>query len=259
MTDSRLRLLIRDRVAWLTICREDKLNALDAEMVDALLPICRHVERSDARIMILTGQGQRSFCAGGDIDAWSALSPESFGRHWLRDGHQALDALARLAVPVVAVLNGHCLGGGLELAACADLRIAEEHVKIGLPEASLGIVPGWSGTQRTSRRFSTQIVRRMALLGEVFDAQQALTLGIVDQVAARGEGLRAADAVVQRVMTRAARATELIKMLINLAEGEESGRVAETMAGFLAAGSPELSEGLSGFRSRREPGSQRGG
>ena len=158
-------------------------------MVDALVPLCRQIERSAARVVILTGEG-KSFCAGGDIAAWSALSPQDFGMHWLRDGHQAFDALARLRQPLIAVLNGHCLGGGLELAACADLRIAEAHVKIGLPETGLGIIPGWSGTQRVSRRFGAQLVRRMAMFGEVFTADQALSLGIVDQVVATGEGLR---------------------------------------------------------------------
>jgi enoyl-CoA hydratase/carnithine racemase len=239
-------------IRGLTIRRSDKLNALDAEMVDALLPLCRTIERSEARVVILTGEG-KSFCAGGDIAAWSALSPKEFGMQWLRDGHQAFDALARLRQPLIAVLNGHCLGGGLELAACADLRIAEAHVKIGLPETGLGIIPGWSGTQRLSRRFGAQLVRRMALMAEVFSADQALALGIVDQVAATGEGLAAAQVVVDRVLSRSPLATDVTKMLINSAEGEEQGRVGEVLAGAFAAGSKDLAEGLTAFRERRKP------
>ncbi len=253
MNDTRLELILDGAVARLTIRRADKLNALDAEMVDALLPICRQVERSQARILIMTGEGVRSFCAGGDIDAWSGFAPDAFGRHWLRDGHQALDALARLTVPVIAVLNGHCLGGGLELAACADLRIAEPHVKIGLPEPSLGIVPGWSGTQRVSRRFGAQLVRRMALFGEVFGAEQALRLGLIDEVAEAGQGMAVAERHAAAVIARAPLATELVKMLVNVGEGEEGGRVAEAMAGALAAGSPQLATGLAAFRARRAP------
>ncbi|MGV8987208.1 MAG: enoyl-CoA hydratase/isomerase family protein [Cypionkella sp.] len=252
MTDPRLDLTVEGGVARLVIRRADKLNALDAAMVDAILPLCRQIEASDARVVILTGEG-KSFCAGGDIAAWGALSPDDFGLHWLRDGHQAFDALARLRQPLIAVLNGHCLGGGLELAACADLRIAEAHVKIGLPETGLGIIPGWSGTQRASRRFGAQLVRRMALFGEVFTADQALGLGIVDQVAASGEGMSAAHAVVDRLLSRAPRATELTKMLINVAEGEEQGRVVEVLAGALAAGSEEMKEGLAAFRDKRKP------
>ena len=253
MTDARLDLVIDSQIARLTIRRAEKQNALDAAMVDALIPLCRAVERSDARVLILTGEGEKSFCAGGDIAAWGGWSPAAFGRHWVRDGHQAFDALARLSIPVIAVLNGHCLGGGLELAACADLRIAEDHVKLGQPEAGLGIIPGWSGTQRAVRRFGAQAVRRMALMGEVFTADQAFALGIVDQVVARGTGLAAADAVATRLQARSPRATEITKMLINAADGEDRDRVLESLAGVIAAGSEDLAEGLTAFRDKRKP------
>lgn len=253
MTDPRLHLAIAGDVAHLTIRRADKRNALDAAMVDALLPLCRQIERSAARAVILTGEGGKSFCAGGDIAAWSGCPPGAFGRHWVRDGHAALDALARLVLPVIAVLNGDCLGGGLELAACADLRIAEAHVRIGQPEAALGIIPGWSGTQRAVRRFGAQTIRRMALLGEVFTAGEALQLGLVDQVVPTGAGPAAAAAVVDRLRTRAPRATELTKMLLNAAENEERERVIEALAGTVAAASADLAEGLAAFRDRRKP------
>jgi enoyl-CoA hydratase/carnithine racemase len=148
----RIYLNIERGIARLELRRPEKLNALDAEMVDEIALRCREIERSDARVVILSGEG-KAFCAGGDIAAWSGETPEAFGRHWVRDGHMAFDALARLSVPVIAVLDGHALGGGLELAACADLRIAEAQVKIGQPETGLGIIPGWSGTQRAVRRF----------------------------------------------------------------------------------------------------------
>ena len=247
----RLDLRIEADVAWLTIRRPDKLNALDAEMVEELSALCRQIERSDGRVVILTGEGDRSFCAGGDIAAWSHLSPEDFGRRWLRDGHAAFDALARLRQPVIAVLNGHCLGGGLELAACADYRLAEAHVRIGLPETSLGIIPGWSGTQRAVRRFGAGIVRRMALFGEVFSAEEAQRCGLVDQVVPTGGGIAAAQAFASRVIARAPRATELTKMLINAAESEERERVLEALAGSVAAASEDLREGLAAFHEKR--------
>jgi enoyl-CoA hydratase/carnithine racemase len=253
VTDPRLHLDLTDDVARLTIRRADKLNALDAEMVDALVPLCRQIERAGAFALVLTGEGEKSFCAGGDIAAWSGWSPEDFGRHWVRDGHAAFDTLARLSCPVIAVLNGHCLGGGLELAACADLRIAESHVKIGQPEAGLGIIPGWSGTQRAVRRFGAQVVRRMALMGEVFTADQAQALGLVDEVVAKGEGLAAAERVVERLRARSPRATELTKMMINAAEGEERERIVEALAGTIAAASPDLAKGLAAFRDKRKP------
>jgi enoyl-CoA hydratase len=250
--DPRWDLAIEGGVARLTIRRPDKLNALDAAMVDALVPLCRMVERSEARVLILTGEG-KAFSAGGDIDDWSKCSAEAFGRHWVRDGHAAFDALARLTVPVIAVLSGHALGGGLELATCADLRIAEAHVRLGQPETGLGIIPGWSGTQRDVRRLGAQLVRRMALFGEIFTAEQALALGMVDHVVPSGEGPAAADAFAARVIARGRRATEVTKMLINAAEGEERDRVLESLAGTLAAGSDELIEGLAAYREKRKP------
>lgn len=251
MSDPRVELSIDGHIARITLRRPEKLNAIDEDMIDALLQACRVIERSDARVAILSGEGGKSFCAGGDIEAWSSLDAETFSRRWLRDGHGAFDALARLTVPLIAVLNGHALGGGLELAACADLRIAEAHVKIGQPEPGLGIIPGWSGTQRASRRFGTQLVRRMALFGEIYTAQEALALGLVDQVVATGEGAAAAEAAAARVLKRAPRATELTKMLINAAEGEERERVVETLAGAVAAASEELAEGLSAYKQKR--------
>lgn len=253
MSDARLHLELADRVARLTIRRAAKQNALDVEMVDALVPLCRQIEGAGAVALILTGEGEKAFCAGGDIDAWSDLPPEAFGQRWVRDGHMAFDALARLSCPVIAVLNGHCLGGGLELAACADLRIAEAHVKIGQPETGLGIIPGWSGTQRAVRRFGPQTVRRMALFGEVFKAEEALSLGLVDQVVPTGQGMQAANLVVARLNARSPQATALAKMLINAAEGEERERLLESLAGRLAAGSPDLAEGLAAFRTKRPP------
>ena len=252
VSDPRLDLVLGD-IARLTIRRGDKLNALDPAMIMALRDACYAVEHSSARVLILTGEGSRAFCAGGDIAAWSRETPDAFSRHWVRDGHAAFDALARLRQPVIAVLNGHTLGGGLELAACADLRIAESHITLGQPETGLGIIPGWSGTQRAVHRFGGQLVRRMALFGEVFDAELALNLGLVDQVVPTGAGLHAAEIVAQKLLSRGARATELAKMLINAASGEDRERVLESLAGGIAAASDELAEGLAAFRAKRKP------
>ena len=253
MTDPRLELSYSGDIARLTIRRPEKLNALDAEMMVALAGRAREVERSGARVLILMGEGGRAFSAGGDISAWSAETPEAFGRHWVRDGHEALEALARLSVPVIAAISGHCLGGGLELAATADYRIAETQVTFGQPETALGIIPGWSGTQRAVRRFGAQVVRRMALFGEVLTATEALAAGLVDQVVPQGGAEAAALDVAAQVLARSPRAVELTKMLVNVAEGEEGGRVLEALAGSIAAASDDLKEGLSAFRARRKP------
>lgn len=240
-------------IARLTLNRPNKLNALDEGMIAGLTEACARISQSSTCVVILTGAGERAFSAGGDISAWSKLTPQQFARDWLRFGHDAFDALARLPQPVIAVLNGACLGGGLELAACADYRLAEAHARIGLPEASLGMIPGWSGTQRTVRRFGSGVVRRMALFGQIFDADHALRLGLVDQVVPQGSGLAQADLLARQVMLRAPRATGLCKMLVNAAEGEGREAVLESMAGLIAAGSDDLREGLAAFREKRAP------
>ncbi|MCY4034735.1 MAG: enoyl-CoA hydratase/isomerase family protein [Hyphomicrobiales bacterium] len=253
MTSSSCILLeVKRGVAHLRLNRPEKLNAINAEMVEELLIRCREIERSTARVVILSGEG-KAFCAGGDIEAWSAAGAEAFGRHWVRDGHAVFDALARLRQPVIAVLDGHAFGGGLELAACADIRIAESRVRIGQPEAGIGIIPGWSGTQRAVRRFGAQVIRRMAIFGEVFSAEEALALGLVDCVVPDGEGRRAAEEAAERVLGRGSRATELTKMMINASEGEEFERIIESLGGSLAAGSQELGEGIAAFREKRPP------
>ncbi|MGE0003992.1 MAG: enoyl-CoA hydratase/isomerase family protein [Parvibaculaceae bacterium] len=252
--DPRILLAMADHLATLTIARPEKLNALDMDMVAALERAAALIEAASAiRVVILTGLGEKSFCAGGDIEAWARMSPLDFGRAWIRHGHRAFDALARLRQPLVAVLNGHVLGGGLELAAVADLRIAEAHVRIGAPETGLGMIPGWSGTQRVVRRFGAQVTRRMALLGEVLPAREALALGLVDAVAGRGEGMAEAQAWAARLIERGPVALELAKALINAAEGEEVERPLEAFAGALAASTLDLKEGVAAFRARRRP------
>jgi enoyl-CoA hydratase len=252
--DPRITLAFEGHVATLTIARPEKLNALDYDMVLALERAAHLIETSrDTRVAIITGAGGKSFCAGGDIEAWSSWSPEQFGLGWVRHGHRAFDALARLRQPLIAALNGHTLGGGLELAACADFRIAEDHVKFGQPETGLGVIPGWSGTQRAVRRFGAQPVRRMALLGEVFTAEQGLALGLADFVVQRGMALAEARTIADRILQRGPLATQAAKMLVNAAEGEESERIFEALAGAAAAASPELKSGVEAFRAKRAP------
>lgn len=252
--DSRIRLAIDGHLALLTIARPDKFNALDYEMVMALERAAHLVDAmKDVRVAIITGEGAKSFCAGGDIDAWSAWSPDDFAMAWVRHGHRAFDALARIRQPLIAALNGHTLGGGLELAATADFRIAASHVKLGSPETSLGVIPGWSGTQRTVRRFGSQTVRRMALLGEIFTAEEGLRLGLVDAVVQQENLIEAAREMAAKLVSRGPLATQATKMLINAAEGEEVERPFETLAGYVASASSDLKLGIAAFKMRKKP------
>jgi enoyl-CoA hydratase/carnithine racemase len=222
-------------------------------MMAALEEACVRLEGdATVRVVILAGEG-KGFSAGGDVEAWAGLSPRDFGRHWIRHGHRALARLARLTQPSIAVLAGNALGGGLELAAAADFRIAEAHVRVGLPETSLGMVPGWSGTQRLVRRFGPQVVRRMAIGGEVLSAAEALAAGIVDQVVRTGDGMAEAHAFAGRILQRGQTAIEIAKQMIAVAEGEERESVIESIAGAFIATTEELSEGVAAFREKRPP------
>ena len=252
--DRRIELVACEGVAIITINRPEKFNALDYEMVLALQRAAHLVESMpDVRVAIITGAGEKSFCAGGDIEAWSSWKAEEFALSWVRHGHRAFDALARLRQPLIAALNGHALGGGLELAVTADFRVAEAQVNLGSPETGLGIIPGWSGTQRTVRRFGAQTVRRMCLLGEVFSAEQGLGLGLVDKVVEKGKALEAAREMASRLLSRGHLATQTAKMLINAAEGEEQERALESLAGGLLASNDELAIGVSAFRKKQKP------
>jgi enoyl-CoA hydratase/carnithine racemase len=240
-------------LARLTLKRADKLNALDRAMIDALADGARAIEASsEARVAILSGEG-KAFCAGGDIAAWGVLPPLEMWRDWTRAGHRAFEALARLRVPLIAALTGHAFGGGLELAAVADIRVAESGIKLGLPESGLNMAPGWSGTQRLVRRFGASVVRRMALAGAMFTAEEGLPLGLVDEVAARGEGVARAEAIAADIARRGPLAVQMVKAMINTAEGEDRDAPIEGLAGALTAFTEDLVEGVAAFRSKRSP------
>jgi enoyl-CoA hydratase len=240
-------------LARLTLKRADKLNALDRAIVDALAEAARAIEASrDARVAILSGEG-KAFCAGGDIAAWGGLPALEMWRDWTRAGHRAFEALARLRVPLIAALTGHAFGGGLELAAVADIRVAESRIKLGLPESGLGMAPGWSGTQRLVRRFGPSAVRRMALGGAMFTAEEGLALGLVDEVTASGDGVARAEGIAVEIAKRGPVAVQMIKAMINFAEGEDRDAPIEGLAGALTATTEDLAEGVAAFREKRAP------
>jgi enoyl-CoA hydratase/carnithine racemase len=246
-------LIFEGPCARLTLKRPDKLNALDRPMINALYEAARAIEAStEARAAILSGAG-KAFCAGGDVAAWSGLPPLEMWRDWTRAGHRAFEALARLRVPLIVALTGHAFGGGLELAAVGDIRIAESGIKLGLPESGLGMAPGWSGTQRLIRRFGPSVVRRMALSGMMFSAEDGLPLGLVDEVVAKGEGLARATALAADVAKRGPLAVQMIKAMINAAEGEDRDAPIEGLAGALTAYTEDLAEGVAAFRGKRAP------
>jgi enoyl-CoA hydratase len=240
-------------IGTVTLRRPEKFNALDIPMLQALEARLGEAEvAEDVRVVLIAGEG-KGFCAGGDVEAWSAMSAADFQVQWVRYGHRVFDRLARLRQPTIAVLSGHALGGGLELAAACDFRVAEGHIKLGFPEASLGVVPGWSGTQRAVRRFGAQVVRRMALAGEVLPASQAHALGVVDHVVETGHGMEKARSMAAVIGERGPLATEAVKLMIAVAEGEESASSVEALASGFIAMTGDLKSGVESFRDKRKP------
>ena len=253
MSDA-VRFTMEGPLALITLARPDKLNALDGGMIAALGKAADRIDGDRAlRAAIITGEG-KAFCAGGDIAAWGGLEPLDMWRDWVRAGHRVFDRLARLRVPLVAALAGHALGGGLELAGTADLRIAEPQVKLGLPETGIGMVPGWSGTQRLVRRFGAGAVRRLAFTGELVQGDAALAMGLVDEVVPQGQALARARALAERIAARGPVAVAVTKQLVNAAEGEgDASATVEMLAGSLAAFTQDAAEGVASFREKRPP------
>ena len=250
---SGVTLAVQGGIARITLARPEKLNALDMGMIAALVAAADAIEADPAvRVALIAGEG-KAFCAGGDIAAWGGLEPLAMWRHWVRAGHRAFDRLARLRVPLIAVLSGHALGGGLELAATADFRIAEAQARLGLPETGIGMVPGWSGTQRLVRRFGAGTIKRLALTGRIVAAAEARELGLVDEVVAKGDGPAAALALAETIAARAPVAVAIAKELINAAEGEETAAAVESLAGALTSYTEDLKEGVASFRDKRSP------
>ena len=251
MAEPMVSLAIEGPIAIVTLNRPEKLNALTPAMIDTL---AEHAARIDAdsalRCAILTAAGQ-AFCVGADINAWSALTPLDMWRRWVKRGHQVFDQWARLQVPVVAVLNGHAHGGGLELAAVADIRIADRRASFGLPEAGIATCPGWSGTQRLTGLIGASRVKYMALTGRRISAEEAWRVGLVQEITDSGNVLEAAQAIATDIARLAPVSVQLTKQLVNAATGQGLAIALEGMAGALAASTQDAAEGLRSFREKR--------
>lgn len=238
--------------AVLTLSNETKLNALTAEMLAQLDANLAQLERSiDVRAVIVTGTGPKAFCCGADIAEWGDFSPADFARLWVREGHRVFDRLARFSKPTIGVLNGHAFGGGLELAACCDIRVMAPRATLALPEAKVGIVPGWSGTQRLTRLLPESVVKEMALFGRRISAERACELGFVAAVG--DDPISWAQECVASLADVSPRANELAKAMIHGAVGEDTAAAIETLGSAAAAASADREEGVQAFLEKRPP------
>lgn len=240
------------RTAILTLSNETKLNALTTCMLSELDTHLAMLDRNtDVRSVIVTGAGAKAFCCGADIAEWGPLTATEFARGWVRDGHRVFDRLARLSKPTIGALNGHAFGGGLELAACCDIRVMTPRATLALPEAKVGIVPGWSGTQRLARLFVEPVVKEMALFARRISADRALSLGFVADV--KEDVLLCAKDIAASLSDVSPRANELAKAMIHGAVNEDRAAAIEALASAAAAASAERDEGVRAFLQKRSP------
>jgi len=254
MPDRQLvQLAIDSAVAIVTLDRPDKLNALTPEMLEELSRIATRLDADKRlRCAILTGAGEKAFCVGADVQAWSALEPLDMWRTWVKRGHQVFDQWARLRLPVIAAINGHALGGGLELAAAADIRVARSAAGFGLPEAGIATCPGWSGTQRLVSLIGVSRVKFLALTGRRIDAAEAYRIGLIAEPAT-GNALVRANEIAREICRLAPVSVQLTKQLIDAGSGEGLAVTLEAMAGALAATTDDGREGKDSFKEKRVP------
>ena len=240
-------------VCIVTLNREPKLNTLTPQMLGELEAHARAIDADrDIRVVILTGAGSRAFCVGADITQWAALDALDMWRQWVKRGHQVFDQWARLRQPVIAAINGHAFGGGLELAISADIRIATTAAQYALPEASIATCPGWSGSQRMVRLIGGSQTKYLAISGQRLSATQALHAGLVHEVVEPDALMARAKALAADMATKAPISLQLTKQLVNAATGEDRDAVLEAMAGALAASTQDAAEGIASFKEKRK-------
>lgn len=253
MTDALTQIERVGDVCIVTLKRESKLNTLTPAMLNELEVHARAIDADrDIRVVILTGAGNRAFCVGADITQWAALEPLDMWRQWVKRGHQVFDQWARLRQPVIAAINGHAFGGGLELAISADIRIATTAAQYALPEASIATCPGWSGSQRMVRLIGGSQTKYLAISGQRLSAEQALRAGLVHEVVDANALMARAKALAQDMASKAPVSLQLTKQLVNAATGEDRDSVLEGMAGALAASTEDAREGINSFKEKRK-------
>jgi enoyl-CoA hydratase len=253
MNDDRILFATDGHIATITLNRPHKLNAIEPTMLERLDTIAGELERrNDIRVIMLTGAGERAFCVGADINAWSSLQPLDMWRQWIRDGHRVFERLAHLRQPLIAALNGYTFGGGLELALAADIRIAATEAEFALPEVKIATIPGWTGTQRLPALIGIGRAKQMIFSGARIDATTAEHWGLINEAVPRAELLERARNLAEQIATNAPVSVQLAKQVIDGAGGS-AGVALEALAGALAATTDDAREGLASFRERRAP------
>lgn len=258
MTDPVLLSSDRGAVRTITVNRPDKLNALNAATLDALHAAFRDADADPAvRVVVLTGAGPKAFVAGADIAEMNTLTPAQ-GRDFALRGQRMMRFVETLSKPVVAMVNGFALGGGLELAMCCHLRVAADTAKVGQPEVNLGLIPGFGGSQRLLRLAGRAATLELCLTGAPVDAARALQLGIVNRVVPAAELEQQVMALADQLANAAPLALRGVLDCVNYggecAIGE--GLAYEAAQFGLMFSTDDMREGTGAFLERRKPAFQ---
>jgi enoyl-CoA hydratase len=256
MTDFPLLLIERaDHVAVVTINRPDKLNALNREVINQLSLCMRELDGDrETRCVILTGAGEKAFVAGADISEFAHFGVDE-GKALSGEGHRKLfDLVEEMKTPVIAAVNGFALGGGLELAMSCHIRVAADHARMGLPEVSLGVIPGYGGTQRLPKLIGKGRALELIATAQMIDAATALNYGLVNHVVTQAELMNKCAEIARRIVKNSPMAIGLAIAAVNASDDQGADGFEEEIHLFGEAfGTADFREGTSAFLEKRKP------
>ncbi len=245
----------QDGIGIITINRPQALNALNADTMAELDALVDAIAKDPSvKVVIITGAGDKAFVAGADIAYMQPLSAAE-GRAWGKAGQAVFDKIENLPQPVIAAVNGFALGGGNELAMACDIRIASEKAKFGQPEVTLGITPGFGGTQRLPRLVGKGRAKELLYTGDMIDAAEAYRIGLVNKVVAPEELMDAAKALARKIMSRSPVAVAMCKAAVNegIDADLQTGVAYEAEVFGLCFATGDQKEGMAAFLEKRKP------
>ncbi|WP_339095872.1 enoyl-CoA hydratase/isomerase family protein [Deinococcus sp. VB343] len=241
-------------IAVLTVNRPKALNALNGQTLQEIA-LAAELIANDPEVgaLILTGAGDKAFVAGADISELAALEGPFAGRDMSLLGQDAMTQVSNLPIPVIAAINGYALGGGLELALCCDIRVASPRAKLGLPEVTLGLLPGFAGTQRLPRLIGAGRALDLMLTARQVGAEEALSMGLVNYVA--DDPLQKARELAEGMVKHGPLALSLVKEAVRrgLATDLEGGMEIEADLFGMAFATSDFKEGTKAFLEKRKP------
>ena len=247
-----------DNIAILTISRPKALNALNSKVLEELNNALENIDQDKIRVLIITGDGEKSFVAGADIAEMSTLSKKE-GEAFSKKGNDVFRKIETFSIPVIAAVNGFALGGGCELSMSCDIRICSDNAIFGQPEVGLGITPGFGGTQRLARLVGLGMAKQMIFTGKNIDANEALRIGLVNSVYPKEELLNEAKKLANTIAKNGINAIKRSKKAIN--EGiqldiDSAIQIEETLFGE-CFGSEEQVERMKQFLEKSKKKSQK--